>query len=81
MASQPLPADPTLDEIRLALAPSIASNAAFDGWSKAAVDMAAGEIGIDEDLAALSVKGGAIELIDAWIESVDIEMARRLPKE
>lgn len=79
MASQALPADPTLDEIRLALAPAIASNAAFDGWSKAAVDMAAQQIGVDADLATLAVKGGAIEMIDAWIDSVDIEMANRLP--
>ena len=28
-----LPQDATLDEIRVALAPTIASNAAFDGWT------------------------------------------------
>lgn len=79
MTATALPADPTLDEIRLALAPVIASNAAFDGWSKDAVDMAAGEIGVDTDVANLAVKGGAMEMIDAWIDSIDIEMANRLP--
>ena len=28
-----LPPDPTLDEIRTCLAPAIAANAAFDGWT------------------------------------------------
>lgn len=81
MTASALPDDPTLDEIRLALAPAIASNAAFDGWSKAAVEMAATDIGVDLDVAALAVKGGAIDMIDAWIDSVDIELATRLTAE
>lgn len=76
-----LPADPTLDEIRLALAPAIGRNAAFDGWTPAAVQTAADEIGVDPDVAALAVKGGAMTLIDAWIEGIDMELARRLPPE
>jgi ubiquinone biosynthesis protein COQ9 len=81
MATNPLPADPTLDEIRLALAPAIGRNAAFDGWSAAAVKAAAEEIGVDPDVAALAVKGGAMTLIDAWIDGIDLELARRLPPE
>ncbi len=73
--------DPTLDEIRLALAPAIGRNAAFDGWSEAAVEAAAEEIGVDPDVAALAVKGGAMTLIDAWIDSIDLELAERLPPE
>jgi ubiquinone biosynthesis protein COQ9 len=81
MEAPPLPADPTLDEIRLALAPAIGRNAAFDGWSDAAVKSAAEETGIDPDVAALAVKGGAMTLIDAWIDGIDMELARRLPPE
>lgn len=81
MASKALPADPTLDEIRLALAPAIGRNAAFDGWSKAAVDIAAQDIGVDADVAALAIKDGAMDMIDAWINGIDIEMADRLPSE
>lgn len=81
MASAALPADPTLDEIRLALAPAIGRNAAFDGWTPAAVSAAANEIGIDPDVAALAAKGSAMTLIDAWIDSIDLELARRLPPE
>ncbi|MEP7348447.1 MAG: COQ9 family protein [Sphingorhabdus sp.] len=79
MSVQPLPADPTLDEIRLALAPAIARNAAFDGWSTAAVLAAASEVGVDPDVAQLAYKGGAMAMIDGWIDSIDLELAHRLP--
>ena len=81
MAAAELPADPTLDEIRLALAPAVGRNAAFDGWTGAAVDLAADEFGIDRDVAGLAFKDGAMALIDAWIDSIDIELAERLPPE
>ncbi|MFN7324502.1 MAG: COQ9 family protein, partial [Sphingomonadales bacterium] len=79
MSLAPLPADPTLDEIRDAIARRLAANAAFDGWSEAAVESSAFEVDVDPDLANLALKGGAMELIDAWIGSVDAEMVRRLP--
>ncbi|HEV7233475.1 MAG TPA: COQ9 family protein [Sphingorhabdus sp.] len=81
MTATSLPADPTLDEIRLALAKSVARNAAFDGWSGAAVKIAAEEHGVEPDVASLAFKGGAMALIDAWIESIDLELAERLPVE
>lgn len=81
MSISPLPADPTLDEIRAALAPIIARNAGFDGWSDAAVHAAADEAGVDRDVAKLAFKDNAIDMIDAWIDSIDLELARRLPAE
>lgn len=81
MASAPLPADPTLDEIREGVAPLLASNAAFDGWNDKAVSTAAQSLGIDEDIARLAFKDGALSMIEAWIGVVDAEMARRLPPE
>jgi ubiquinone biosynthesis protein COQ9 len=81
MVATTLPADPTLDEIRIGLAPAIARNAAFDGWSIAAVHVAADDAAIDRDVAALAFKGGAMAMIDAWIESIDLELAGRLPPE
>jgi ubiquinone biosynthesis protein COQ9 len=81
MSDPKLLPDPTLDEIRLALAPAVGRNAAFDGWSDAAVGLAADEFDVDRDIAALAFKGGALALVDAWIDSVDIELARRLPPE
>jgi ubiquinone biosynthesis protein COQ9 len=76
-----LPADPTLDEVRAALAPIIARNAGFDGWSDAAVHAAADEAGVDRDVAKLAFKDNAIGMIDAWIDSIDLELAHRLPAE
>jgi ubiquinone biosynthesis protein COQ9 len=81
MVATALPAEPTLDEIREALAPRLAAHAAFDGWNDMAVASAAAEKNVDADVAKLAFKGGAMALIDAWIASVDVEMARRLPTE
>jgi len=81
MSISHLPADPTLDEVRAALAPMIARNAGFDGWSDAAVHAAADEAGVDRDVAKLAFKDNAIDMIDAWIDSIDMELAHRLPAE
>ena len=81
MSSLALPADPTLDEIRVALALLLGRHAGFDGWSDAAVHAAADELGVDRDVAMLAFKDKAIDMIDAWIEGVDLELARRLPPE
>lgn len=72
-------ADLTLDEIRALLAPGIASNAAFDGWSDAARDMAADAAGIDRDVAALAYKDGAVDMIDAWFAEIDRAMIAAVP--
>ncbi|KQN24745.1 RpsU-divergently transcribed [Sphingomonas sp. Leaf33] len=73
--------DATLDEIRQALAPEVAANAAFDGWSAQAVDSAAMALGIDADVAPLAFPGGPVDMIDAWFVQVDAEMHARLPAE
>ncbi len=71
-------ADMTLDELRDALAPHLAPNAAFDGWSAAAVSAAADAIGADHDIARLAIPARPVEMIDLWFASVDREMAQRL---
>jgi ubiquinone biosynthesis protein COQ9 len=81
MSISPLPADPTLYEVRAVLAPIIARNAGFDGWSDAAVHAAADEAGVDRDVAKLAFNDNAIDMIDAWIDSIDMELAHRLPAE
>jgi ubiquinone biosynthesis protein COQ9 len=68
-------ADLTLDEMRLALAPAIADAAAFDGWSEAAVDSAALANQVDPAVARLAFPGGAMDMICAWIETIDQAMA------
>jgi ubiquinone biosynthesis protein COQ9 len=68
-------ADATLDELRDALAPAIATNAAFDGWNHAALDAAADSLHVDRDVARLAFSDGAVAMIDAWFAHVDRTMA------
>lgn len=74
-----LPAEPTLDEIRAALAPLIADNAAFDGWTNDALALAADSAGVDPDVARLAFNGGAVAMIDAWFAYVDDAMTIAVP--
>ncbi len=74
-----LPPDPTLDEIRAALAPTIAANAGFDGWSDSALILAAKAAGVDVDVARLAFPGGAVGMIDAWFSHIDAAMGAALP--
>lgn len=66
--------DATLDELRIALAPKIALSAVFDGWTDAALVSAAEGAGIDPAVARLAFKGGAMDMIDGWVASVDARM-------
>jgi len=74
-------ADATLDQLRARLAPLIAANAMFDGWSRQGVRNAAQGAGIDEDVALYAFSGGQMDMIDAWIVTVDEGMALALPME
>jgi len=74
-------ADMTLDELRVALAPHLAPNAAFDGWTAKAVEAAADAIGADHDIARLAVPGNAADMIDLWFADIDRRMAESLPPE
>lgn len=73
------PADLTLDELRAALAPLVAANAAFDGWTPVAIAAAARTFGVDADVARLAYAGGAVDMIDAWFAHVDRLMIEALP--
>lgn len=75
------PTDMTLDEIRLELAGEVALSAVFDGWSAAAVLAAAEAQGVNPAVAAAAFPGGSMDMIAAWIESVDVAMAAALPAE
>lgn len=80
-SSAPDIADMTLDELRLALAPEIAASAIFDGWSDEALVNAAEIAGADVDVARLAYPGGAMDMIEAWIDTIDAAMALALPAE
>lgn len=72
--------DATLDELREALAPRIAANAVFDGWGDRALADAAAATGIPAARARLVFPNGAIDMIDAWFESIDRAMEERLSR-
>jgi ubiquinone biosynthesis protein COQ9 len=77
----PTPQDMNLHELRRALAPKIAPNAAFDGWNDRALAMAAAEAGVPAPRARLCFPEGAPEMIDAWFDSLDRDMAAAFPLE
>ncbi|MEO1729469.1 MAG: COQ9 family protein [Pseudomonadota bacterium] len=77
-------ADMTLDELRVALAPDIAASAIFDGWNETALIAAAEMAGCDVDVAKLAfparpLNGRAMDMIEAWITSVDQAMEAEWP--
>jgi ubiquinone biosynthesis protein COQ9 len=73
--------DPTLDEMRVTLAAELPKHAAFDGWTPAALVLAADATGINRDVAALAFPGGAVDMIDAWFAHIDAAMLETLPPE
>lgn len=74
-------ADATLDELRAALAPSLAANAAFDGWNQRALDATADGLGVDRDVARLAFSDGPLAMIDAWFAHIDSAMLDALSAE
>ncbi|MEQ8741775.1 COQ9 family protein [Parasphingorhabdus sp.] len=79
--SASLPEDPTLDEVRAFLAPELAAQAAFDGWNEKAVLAAAELAGVDPDLARLAFNEGPVDMIDAWFQAIDMQMAEKYSPE
>ena len=75
-------ADPTpLQALRLRLALPVGENAVFDGWSRAAVNSAAGQLGIDPAQARLAFPKDPAHMIEAWIEGVDAATAAHFTPE
>jgi ubiquinone biosynthesis protein COQ9 len=66
-----------LEEIREKLALAVGENAVFDGWTPAAVDSAAGRVGIDPDQARLAFPKDQSGKIDLYIRAVDRELEDR----
>jgi ubiquinone biosynthesis protein COQ9 len=60
-----------LEKIRRQLALAVGENAVFDGWTRAAVDSAAQQLGVDPVQARLAMPKGQPALIDLYIQEVD----------
>src|SRR5215211_1264681 len=70
MDEQPSP----LQEIGEKLALVVGENAVFDGWTQAAVDAAAGQVGIDPAQARLAMPNDEAGKIDLYFRAVDREL-------
>jgi ubiquinone biosynthesis protein COQ9 len=67
----PMRSPSPLEQLRRKLALSVGENAVFDGWTKAAVDSAAQQLGIDPVQARLAVPKTQAAMIDLYIQEVD----------
>ena len=64
--------DPSpLERLRRELALAVGENAVFDGWTKAAVDSTAKQLGIDPTQARLAMPKSQTGMIDLYIQEVD----------
>lgn len=70
-----------LEQIRRRLALPVGENAAFDGWTEAAVEAAAAAEGIDPVQARLAMPKDAAGLIDVYIRGVDRALEAAFPPE
>jgi ubiquinone biosynthesis protein COQ9 len=60
-----------LERLRRELALAVGENAVFDGWTRAAVDSAAGQLGLDPVQARLAMPKSQTGMIDVYIQEVD----------
>ena len=60
-----------LEQLRRRLALAVGEKAVFDGWTRAAVESAAGQLGIDPVEARLAMPKGQAAMIDLYIQEVD----------
>ena len=67
----PMESPSPLEKIRRQLALAVGENAVFDGWSRAAVDSAAKQLGVDPVQARLAMPKTQSGLIDVYIQEVD----------
>jgi ubiquinone biosynthesis protein COQ9 len=74
--------EPTpLEQIRRRLALAVGENAVFDGWTQAAVDAAADQLGVDRDQARLAMPKNASGLIDLYVLGIDRALEADFPQE
>jgi ubiquinone biosynthesis protein COQ9 len=65
-------ADPSpLERLRRRLALAVGENAVFDGWSRQAIDSAAGQLAVDPAQARLAMPKTQPGMIDVYIQEVD----------
>ena len=67
-----------LEILRRRLALAVGDNAVFDGWTRAAVDAAADQVGIDRAQARLAIPKSAAGMVDCYVQGVDRALEEQL---
>lgn len=67
-----------LEILRRRLALAVGDNAVFDGWTHAAVDAAADQLGIDRAQARLAMPKSAAGMVDCYVQGVDRALEEQL---
>lgn len=70
-----------LEKLRRRLALAVGENAVFDGWTRAAVESAADQLGVDRAKARLAIPKSQGDMIDVYIQGVDRALEDRLGPE
>jgi len=70
-----------LEQLRRRLALAVGENAVFDGWTRAAVDTAADQLGVDRAQARLAMPRTQSGMVDIYIEGVDRALEEHLTPE
>lgn len=68
----------TPEELREPLLQAVLDHAAFDGWSKKALDRAADDIGVSHEMAELAFPGGGVEVLEMFHANGDKKMCTAL---
>jgi ubiquinone biosynthesis protein COQ9 len=77
--NQPAAEPPSpLEALRRRLALAVGEHAVFDGWTGAAVDAAADQLGIDRAQARLAMPKAQADLVDVYIQAVDRALEEHL---
>ena len=70
--------DATPQELRQPLMEAVLNHAAFDGWSKTALDHAAEDVGVSPEMAELAFPRGGIEVLEMHLADADERMCAAL---
>ena len=70
--------EPTPEELRLPLMEAVLSHAAFDGWTRTALDRAAEDVGVSPEMAELAFPRGGIEVLEMHLADADLKMSAAL---
>ncbi|UTW55025.1 COQ9 family protein [Kordiimonas sp. SCSIO 12610] len=70
--------DMTPEELRVPLMEAMMDHIAFDGWSVAALNNAASDLGISSEMAELAFPRGAIEVLELHLECADTRLMQTL---